>query len=124
MKQLMPQPVLTLETSLVGVVKSFTYARNHHWAKLKDHKNREITLVENAVVRYVCAACSFWMVSEINIGNGATCPSCRAPSLQTTWMKPQVALIPEEESPFEMPTKHNADLRAEERDALNVDETK
>lgn len=110
--------VLTIETSLVGAVQSMSYGRNHHWLKLRDHRGREIVLVENAVVRYACedgVSCGFSFTSEQNIGD-TKCNRCSKPMV-LQWMRPQVALIPEVQSDFEMPTKHNADRRQDEADA-------
>lgn len=104
---------LTLHTSLTGVVAAMTYARNHHWLKLKDHKGREVMLVEHGVVRYQCDGCDFAFVTETSLGPTCTCVRCAA-TMKAQWMKPQVALIPQQESDFEMPHKHNADKRADE----------
>lgn len=115
----MPQSeaVLAIDTSLVGVVEQMTYARNHHWLKLRDHQGREIVLVENAVMRYVCTTCQFAMTCEENIGDGRPCPKCLKP-MNGVWMRPQVALIPEQESDFVMPHRHNADKRSDEMTAM------
>lgn len=121
MKALMPsaRAVLTIETSLVGAVQSMSYGRNHHWLKLRDHRGREIVLIENAVLLYICSdeKCGFRMSTEAHIGDNRPCPVCLGHTLNGVWARPQVALIPEAQSDFEMPTKHNADRRQDEADA-------
>ena len=93
--------MLEIETNIAMKVKELSYAKNHHWLRLKDKSGHETTLIEQSVIEHRCETCDFVFWAKTNVS--AVCPSCLAPGLEGRWLKPQIALIPEEESDFTMP---------------------
>lgn len=99
-----PNMPISIETDITGSVKEFAYAKNSHYLKLKDDKGSETKLVEHGLLRFWCVPCNYIWFSQENRGN--RCPVCGdADHISQQWMKPQLALIPEDESSFQMPPK-------------------
>lgn len=92
--------MVVIESDIPGDVMEFAYAKNHHYLKLRDGEGRETLLIEHGLIRYRCESCEcvFFMVSNV----ASACPSCGSRHLAQQWMRPQVSLVPEDESNFEM----------------------
>lgn len=95
--------VVVLESNIPGTVKTFHYAKNHHYLSLKDGDGNETTLLEHGVIAYTCTQCGLRWWTESN--TSSVCPSCLCREITQVWVKPQVALIPEKESGFELVKK-------------------
>ena len=94
---------LEIETDLPTAVKEMTYVKNCHYLRLKDQRGNETKLIEHGVIRYWCPECkTMWFQVE---NNASCCPSCAHNEISCQWMRPQVALIPEAETDFQMPRK-------------------
>jgi len=93
--------MIEIESNIPGAVKEFTYVKNHHYLRLKDDKGNETKLLENGVIRYWCVSCTnvWFQPSDL----ATVCPNCKGSKISKQWMKPQLALIPEDESSFTMP---------------------
>lgn len=91
---------ITIESNIPGAVQSFTYVRNTHYLKLTDEQGNETRLVEQGIIRYTCQRCGFFFYAESNRAN--ICPCCRNEDIHQEWMKPQIALVPQKVSNFEM----------------------
>jgi RNA polymerase subunit RPABC4/transcription elongation factor Spt4 len=92
-----------IETDIVGAVKAFTYVKNCHYLKITDDQGRSTTLLESGLIRYWCVDCSHLHYSPEN--RSALCPACGGTRLQQQWMRPQLSLIPEDESDLVLPPK-------------------
>ena len=91
---------VVITTDIPGEVKSFHYVRNHHYLKLQDREGNEALLLEYGVIMYSCEACGFRWWSEEN--RAAVCPCCCCEEIKQQWVSPQVALLPEKESGFQL----------------------
>jgi len=92
-----------IESNIAGAVKSMEYARNHHYLRLRDPDGRETVLIEHGLVKYICrskSGCGYVFYSET--GEANVCPLCGGNALERQWMRPQVSLVPEQESDFQM----------------------
>lgn len=61
-----------------------------------DDYGQETSLLEHGVIKYKCEECTAEWFQESRTAR--YCPGCAYPHIEHQWMRPQVALIPEEES--------------------------
>jgi hypothetical protein len=94
---------MKIESNSPSGVKEFTYAKNCHYLKLIDDQGKEIKLVEQYLIRYWCISCSYiWYSMDDKSKN---CPCCQKTKISQIWMKPQVSLVPETETDFQIKRK-------------------
>ncbi len=92
---------MIIESNIPSDVVEFVYAKNSHYLKLRDSEGRETLLIEQGLIRFECGSCSsvFYMKSNM----ARVCPTCGSDKqLVKQWMRPQISLVPEDESNFEM----------------------
>lgn len=92
-----------IESNIAGDVTAFEYAKNHHYLKLRDGDGNETVMVEHGLVKYVCNKCTFEFFTTSNQAN--CCARCGCRELVASWTRPQVALVPENESDFQFVKK-------------------
>lgn len=86
------------ETNIAGSVDEFTYAKNHHWLRLKSD-GVETTMIEKGLIRYSCTQCQYTFWAESDLADHCSASGCMG-KLERQWMRPQVSLVPEKESDF------------------------
>jgi len=106
--------MVILTSNIPGTVKVFRYVKNSHYLSLQDHEGNETTLLEHGVIAYTCGACGLRWWTESN--TSTICPSCACSDISQVWVKPQVALIPELESGFELVKKNKEEKNVPEDD--------
>ena len=89
-----------LESNIAGSVASMEYCKNHHYLRLRDADGHETTMVEHGLVKYRCCACAYVFYSATAEAN--QCALCGHGQLEMMWTRPQVALVPEKESEFQL----------------------
>lgn len=99
--------VRIIESNIPNDVKSFEYGKNHHYLRLQDGDGNETVMVEYGLIKYQCEKCRFIFFALTHQANH--CARCGYSGLKPQWTRPQVALVPEQESDFKMSVKKDGE---------------